>query len=81
MADIGMGSGILSILAKKLGASEVYGCDIDETVIDVAKENALKNSINKGEIVFEKELEEAYDERLWKYRHPDSPAVLGHGFI
>ncbi len=44
VADIGMGSGILSILAKKLGASYVYGCDTDETVIDVAKENALKNS-------------------------------------
>ena len=27
------------------------------------------------------ELEEAYDERLRKYKHPDSPAVLGHGFI
>ena len=46
MADIGMGSGILGILAKKLGASEVYGCDIDETVIDVAKENAIKNGIS-----------------------------------
>ncbi|MBR1461599.1 50S ribosomal protein L11 methyltransferase [bacterium] len=43
VADIGMGSGILSILAKKLGASYVYGCDTDETVIEVAKENALKN--------------------------------------
>jgi len=43
VADIGMGSGILSILAKKLGASYVYGCDTDETVIDVAKENAIKN--------------------------------------
>lgn len=43
VADIGMGSGILSILAKKLGASYVYGCDTDETVIDVAKENAVKN--------------------------------------
>lgn len=43
VADIGMGSGILSILAKKLGASCVYGCDTDETVIDVAKENAVKN--------------------------------------
>lgn len=41
-ADIGMGSGILAICAKKFGASEVYGCDNDETVIDVAKENALK---------------------------------------
>lgn len=45
VADIGMGSGILSILAKKLGASFVYGCDNDETVIEVAKENALKNGV------------------------------------
>lgn len=43
MADIGMGSGILAICAKKFGASYVYGCDNDETVIDVAKENAIKN--------------------------------------
>ena len=50
VADIGMGSGILSILAKKLGASYVYGCDTDDTVIDVAKENALKNNV---ECVFE----------------------------
>lgn len=46
VADIGMGSGILSILAKKLGASNVYGCDIDPTVIDVAVENAEINGIN-----------------------------------
>lgn len=46
MADIGMGSGILSILAKKLGASEVYGCDNDETVTEVAKENAKLNNVD-----------------------------------
>ena len=45
MADIGMGSGILAICAKKFGASYVYGCDNDETVIDVAKENAVKNNV------------------------------------
>lgn len=45
VADIGMGSGILAICAKKFGASEVYGCDNDETVIDVAKENAFKNHV------------------------------------
>lgn len=50
VADIGMGSGILSILAKKLGASYVYGCDNDDTVIEVAKENAKKNGV---ECVFE----------------------------
>jgi len=50
VADIGTGSGILAILAKKLGANKVYGCDNDETVIDVCKENALKNGV---EIEFE----------------------------
>lgn len=45
VADIGMGSGILSICAKKFGANYVYGCDNDDTVIDVAKENALKNNV------------------------------------
>ena len=46
IADIGTGSGILSILAMKLGAKSAYGCDIDETVIDVAKENAKVNEVN-----------------------------------
>ena len=45
VADIGTGSGILAICAKKFGASYVYGCDNDDTVIDVAKENALKNKV------------------------------------
>ena len=45
MADIGTGSGILAICASKFGASDVYGCDNDPTVIDVAKENAVKNNI------------------------------------
>lgn len=44
VADIGMGSGILAICAKKFRASYAYGCDNDETVIDVAKENAIKNN-------------------------------------
>ena len=50
VADIGTGSGILSILAKKLGASKTYGCDIDDTVIDVCRENA---KINNVECTFE----------------------------
>ena len=45
VADIGMGSGILGVLAKKFGASYVYGCDNDDTVIEVAKENATKNGV------------------------------------
>ena len=50
MADIGTGSGILAICAKKFGANNVYGCDNDETVIDVCIENA---KINNEECSFE----------------------------
>lgn len=45
VADIGTGSGILAICAKKFCANYVYGCDNDDTVIDVAKENAIKNNV------------------------------------
>ncbi|MBR1943184.1 50S ribosomal protein L11 methyltransferase [bacterium] len=62
MADIGMGTGILSILAKKLGASNVYGCDNDETVIDVAKENAeLNGEICTFELGTADKIKEKYD--------------------
>ena len=50
MADIGTGSGILAICAKKFGASSAYGCDNDETVIDVCIENA---KINNEDCTFE----------------------------
>ena len=51
MADIGTGSGILAILAKKLGALIAYGCDNDDTVIDIAIKNAEVN--NEKNCVFE----------------------------
>ena len=50
VADIGTGSGILAIVAKKMGADYVYGCDNAPDVIDVANENAQKNN---AECVFE----------------------------
>ena len=46
MADIGTGSGILAICAKKFGAEKVYGCDNDETVIDTCIKNAEINNVN-----------------------------------
>ena len=46
VADIGTGSGILAIFAKKFGANSIYGCDNDETVIDVCYENAKINKID-----------------------------------
>lgn len=46
VADIGTGSGILAILAKKLGGGKIYGCDNDETVIDVCRKNAEVNGVD-----------------------------------
>ena len=43
--DIGCGSGILSILAKKLNANQVDACDIDEIAIASTKENAIINNV------------------------------------
>ena len=43
--DIGCGSGILAIIAKKLGAGCCIGVDIDPIAVDVAKENAVQNKL------------------------------------
>ncbi|MFA6947804.1 MAG: 50S ribosomal protein L11 methyltransferase [Eubacteriales bacterium] len=44
--DIGTGSGILAIAASKLGAGEVYACDIDPTAVKVARENVASNNVS-----------------------------------
>jgi len=45
--DLGCGSGILSIAALCLGASEAVAVDIDPKAVDVAYENAALNGIGK----------------------------------
>ena len=47
--DIGCGSGILAIIAKKLGAGCCIGVDIDPIAVDVAKENAAQNMLTVAE--------------------------------
>ena len=46
--DIGTGSGILMIIAAKLGAWRIIGIDNDEVAIKVAQKNLAKNEINTG---------------------------------
>ena len=41
--DVGMGSGILALVALKLGASRARGIDVDPEVVAVARENAERN--------------------------------------
>lgn len=45
VADVGCGSGILSIAAKKLGALSVMGSDLDEQSVAIARENAKLNEV------------------------------------
>ncbi|MBU5675663.1 50S ribosomal protein L11 methyltransferase [Alkaliphilus sp. MSJ-5] len=44
--DIGCGSGILSIVAAKLGAEKVIGVDFDEVAVNVAKKNVIENKVD-----------------------------------
>lgn len=56
--DAGCGSGILSIIALKLGAKRVYGIDIDEKAVEASIENLKLNGIQsecfeivKGDVI------------------------------
>ncbi len=67
--DIGTGSGILSIVALKLGAKEAIGTDLDPNAISAAKENRIANQIEEekfsvyiGNVIEEEALVESIGE-------------------
>ena len=53
--DIGCGSGILSIVSKKLGAGRVLAVDIDPDAVSASEENAVRNDtvfeVRQGDIL------------------------------
>jgi ribosomal protein L11 methyltransferase len=44
--DVGTGSGILSIVAARLGAKEVLGIDTDPVAVETARENVCQNGVS-----------------------------------
>ncbi|MCW6035480.1 50S ribosomal protein L11 methyltransferase [Spirulina subsalsa FACHB-351] len=54
LADIGCGSGILSIGAVLLGAQQVYSVDTDPLAVRAAKSNRDLNSINSNQLSIHK---------------------------
>jgi ribosomal protein L11 methyltransferase len=51
--DVGCGTGILSILASKLGATEILGFDIDEWAVENTRENFAMNHLAAEADVFQ----------------------------
>ncbi|MBR8828767.1 MAG: 50S ribosomal protein L11 methyltransferase [Gomphosphaeria aponina SAG 52.96 = DSM 107014] len=54
IADIGCGSGILSIGAILLGAKKVYAVDVDPLAVDATRSNCNLNGIDPANLVVEK---------------------------
>lgn len=50
--DVGCGSGILSIIAVKLGAKRVFGMDIDPLAVEASYENISVNHISREQAAF-----------------------------
>ena len=62
IVDLGTGSGILALAAKRFGAGRVLAVDVDPTAISIAKSNARLNHIHG--ITFR-----LSDARKWKSAH------------
>ena len=59
LADLGTGSGILALAARRFGAGRVTGIDIDPRAISIAKANARLNKIDNADF-------QLLDVRKWK---------------
>jgi ribosomal protein L11 methyltransferase len=59
LADLGTGSGILALAAKRFGAGRVIGVDIDPQAISIAKANARLNKMDNVDF-------RLHDVRKWK---------------
>jgi len=59
LADLGTGTGILALAAKRFGAGRVIGIDIDRKAISIAKANVRLNKIDNADF-------QLGDVRRWK---------------
>jgi len=49
-ADLGCGTGVLAIAARKLGADPVFACDFDPFAVDVTGRNLERNGVSGVEV-------------------------------
>jgi ribosomal protein L11 methyltransferase len=62
--DVGTGTGILAIMAEKLGAKEIVACDIDRWAVENSHENIKTNNCRKIDI-YEGTVEECLYPKLF----------------
>jgi ribosomal protein L11 methyltransferase len=72
VADVGCGSGILSIAAARLGASEVLATDIDPLAVDASGENIAANGVAA---IVRVELEPEEDDRVPDWEREARPGL------
>jgi ribosomal protein L11 methyltransferase len=68
LADLGTGTGVLAIAARKLGCGEAFACDFDPFAVAVARRNAERNGTPEIQVKQQDVLE-------WK------PRVMGHDVV
>ncbi len=73
VADLGTGTGLLAIAAKKLGAGEVFACDFDPFSVSIAARNAERNDTDGIEV-------KEQDVLKWKPRKKGYDVVLANLF-
>jgi ribosomal protein L11 methyltransferase len=73
VADLGTGTGVLAIAAKKLGAGETFACDYDPLAVAVAVRNIERNGT--PEILIQEQ-----DVLRWKPRKKGYDVVLANLF-
>lgn len=64
LLDMGCGSGILSVAARLLGASDIAAADIDPNAVNIARENAEKNGFELTTYVGDVTGDAALDEQI-----------------
>lgn len=63
--DVGCGTGILAILASKLGASQILGFDIDEWAVENTRENFSMNNLPSETEVFQGTISEVRQDQVF----------------
>jgi ribosomal protein L11 methyltransferase len=73
LADLGTGTGVLAIAARKLGAGTVFACDFDPFAVKVAERNVARNAA-AGVVV------KSQDVLKWKPRKAGYDVVVANLF-